>query len=267
MIRLCIALCVTLAAGPAFAGATAWQELASGASVRLISSDRMDGDTTLAGLELRLPPSTNTYWRIPGDSGIPTVLDLSGSSGVSDPQILWPFPSVEDTGGYRDFVYRDSVVLPMRLKASASGTLNVVASLGICSDICVPARAQLSLPLQPGRPDAANAIRLDQALADTPIPWDQPGPPFASLSLGQDASSLVIATPDAQIDADSLIVDAGDPSLSFAAPQKSPDGAIWTVKVSGGSGLSKLAGRPVQLTFMTSRGPYEVSGLVAAAAQ
>jgi len=83
MLRLLPYLLVTLAASPALAGATAWQELASGASVRLISSDRMDGGETLAGLELRLPEGANTYWRIPGDSGIPTSLDLSASTAIS----------------------------------------------------------------------------------------------------------------------------------------------------------------------------------------
>ena len=267
MLRLLPYLLVTLAASPALAGATAWQELASGASVRLISSDRMDGGETLAGLELRLPEGANTYWRIPGDSGIPTSLDLSASTAISGSKVLWPFPSIETTGGYRDFVYRGAVVLPIRLKPSPGAVLKVMVSLGVCSDICIPARAQLMLSLDPARPDAAEAIRLDQALADVAIGWDVPGEPFAAVTLARDGKGLVIANPDPSIDPGSVIADAGDAGLSLAAPQKSPDGALWTLEAEGGATLSALAGRPVQFTFMTSRGPYEVTRTVAAAAQ
>src|SRR5689334_5416267 len=125
MIRRLLLLISTFAASPAFAGATAWQEVTAGASVRLISSDRLDGDTTLAGLEIRLPPATNTYWRIPGDSGIPTTLDMSGSTGIGSAEVLWPFPLIEENGGYRDFVYRDALVLPIRLKAAPGATVDV----------------------------------------------------------------------------------------------------------------------------------------------
>jgi len=267
MVRLLLPLLVTLAASPALAGATAWQELASGASVRLISSDRMDGDQTLVGLELRLPDGANTYWRIPGDSGIPTTLDLSGSTGIAAPNVLWPFPSIETTGGYRDFVYRNALVLPIQLEATAGAVLNVLVSLGVCSDICVPARAQLTLPLNGSKPDAAQAIRLDQALADVPIGWDGPGESFAGVTLSRDGRGLVIANPDPSIDPESVIADPGDPGLSLSAPQKSPDGALWTLEAEGGATLSGLAGRPVRFTFMTSRGPYEVTRTVAAAAQ
>jgi DsbC/DsbD-like thiol-disulfide interchange protein len=265
MLRLLLPLLVTLAVSPAFAGATAWQELASGASVRLISSDRLDGDTMLAGLELRLPASTNTYWRFPGDSGIPTTLDLSGSKGVAASEVLWPFPGIETISGYRDFVYRGALVLPIRLKAIPGATLDVQISLGVCSDICIPTRARLTLPLDAAKPDSAEAIRIDQALADIPIAWDQPGQPFGGVTLSLDGKGVVIANPDPSIDPESLIADSGKPDIVFTAPQKSPDGALWTLEAEGGVTLSGLAGQPVQFTFMTPHGPYEVTRPVAAA--
>jgi DsbC/DsbD-like thiol-disulfide interchange protein len=267
MIRAVLPLLVTLAASPALAGATAWQEIASGASVRLISSDRLDGDTTLAGLELRLPASTNTYWRFPGDSGIPTTLDLSGSKGIATSTVLWPFPGIETTGGYRDFVYRGALVLPIRLKAEPGATLDVQISLGVCSDICIPARASLTLPIERGKPDAAEEVRLDQALADIPIAWEEPGEPLGGVTLTLDGKGVVIANPDSSIDPDSLIAVSGNPDVIFGAPQKSPDGALWTLEAEGGVALSGLAGQPVQFTFMTPRGPYEVTRTVAAPAQ
>jgi DsbC/DsbD-like thiol-disulfide interchange protein len=145
--------------------------------------------------------------------------------------------------------------------------LDVLLSLGVCSDICIPARAHLTLPLDAAEADAAESIRLDQALADTPIAWDQPGEPFEGTTLSRDGKGLVLANPDPSIDPQSLIVDAGDPALLFTAPQKSPDGALWTLNAVGGASLAGLAGQSVQLTFMTPRGPYEVTRAIAGAAQ
>jgi DsbC/DsbD-like thiol-disulfide interchange protein len=248
---------LTLTATPALAGATAWQELTPGAQVRLISTGEADGNgTLLAGIELQLPPSANTYWRIPGDSGIPTSIDLSASRSVNDAELIWPYPRVEETGGYRDFVYRHNVVLPIRFKAEPGAVLDAVIVLGVCSDICVPARAHLSLPLDLGKPDEAQSIRLDQALADAPAAWDQPGEPFGAVSVGTDHSSLKVAAPNPAIDPETVIADVGDSAVIFAAPQKSPDGAIWSLRLVGGENLAGLAGRSLRLTFMTARGAY-----------
>jgi DsbC/DsbD-like thiol-disulfide interchange protein len=256
MLRAVTLICVTLMAAPALAAATDWQELAPGARVRLISADTSTDGTTLAGIELQLPPSANTYWRIPGDSGIPTTIDLSASAGVSGADLVWPYPRVEETGGYRDFVYRGDLVLPIRLKAAAGAVLDVSLMLGVCSDICVPAKAHLSLPLDFHKPDAAQSIRLDQALADAPMAWDQPTGPFGAVAIGADNKSLEISAPDPSIDPDTVIADLGDPAVLFSAPQKSPDGAIWTLRLAGGEVVSRLAGRALRLTFMTPRGPY-----------
>lgn len=262
MLRWSTLLFVTFSATSALAGATPWQEVAPGARVRLISSgDSEAGGGTLAGIELQLPPASNTYWRIPGDSGIPTMIDLSASAGVTGPELVWPYPRVEVSGGYRDFVYRDDVVLPIRLKAGQGSVLDAVLTLGVCSDICVPAHAHLTLPLD-AVPDAAQSIRLDQAISDAPAEWDQSGQPFGAVTIGRDRKSLDIAAPDPAIDPKTLIADAGDPSILLSAPQKSPDGAIWTVALSGGGDVTGLAGRPIQLIFMTARGPYVVSRTV-----
>jgi len=267
MLRAATLISVTLATAPAFAAATAWQELTPGARVRLISSDALADGATVAGIELQLPEGANTYWRIPGDSGIPTEIDLSASTDVSAPELLWPYPRIENTGGYRDLVYRGSIVLPVRLKAGPGAMLDASLMLGVCSDICVPVKAHLSLPLDFTKPDAAQSIRLDQALADAPAAWDQPNGPFGAVTVSADDKSLEIAAPDPAIDPNSVIADVGDPAILFSAPQKSPDGAIWTLPLAGGESAAGLAGRVLRLTFMTQRGPYFVDRTIGPAHQ
>jgi len=266
MLKLPAIFVVTLAASPALAGATPWQDIGLGARARLISNDTLTGGRTLAGLELDLPQSTKTYWRIPGEAGIPTQFDFVGSAGLSDPAISWPYPQIDRSQGYLDYVYRGHVVLPIALKSDGGdATVNASVILGVCSEVCVPAQAKFSLPLSFTKPDAGQAIRLDQAQAQAPIAWDKPGDPVGVVATTADGIS--IANLDPAIEPESVIADVGDPAILFETPQKSPDGTLWTLKLLGGAAGKGLEGRPVQLTFMTAMGPYVVTRQIAASAR
>jgi DsbC/DsbD-like thiol-disulfide interchange protein len=255
---------VTLLATPAFAGATPWQDVAPGARARLISADTVIGGKILAGLELDLPADTKTYWRIPGEAGIPTEFDFAGSTGLSGGTVLWPYPEMDKVQGLTDYVYHGHTVLPVEFTATGNtARLEAAVVMGVCSDICVPAQVKFSLPIDARTPDAEQSLRLAQAVATTPIAWDQPDPPFGAINLA--AGGLSIASIDPAIDPNSLIADVGDPAILFSAPQKSPDNGAWTLKFLGGSDTQSLEGRTVQLTFRTRLGPYAVFQKIAAA--
>jgi DsbC/DsbD-like thiol-disulfide interchange protein len=263
MLRLCAVIAVTLVVSPAFAAATAWQEIAPGVKARLISSDAIVDGMSLAGLELDMPQNTNTYWRMPGETGIPTEFDFTASSGLANPTVHWPYPEIDRSRGYLDYAYYGPIVLPFEFEAEDGGAvLDVAMTLGVCSDICVPAAAKFTLPLSFGTPDAAQSIRLDQAMAQTPILWDQPSQPFGTVEAGFDGS-LHLLSPDSSIDPASVIADVGDPSILFETPQKSRDGNLWTLKPLGGEAHEGLEGSSVQLTFTTPRGPYAVTQVIA----
>lgn len=249
---------VTLVAAPALAAASPWQEISPGVRARLISSDALAEGHTMAGLEIQLPSQTYTYWRVPGETGIPTQIDLSTSVGISSPDVYWPTPAVDSSAGYRDYVYGGVLVIPFSFGADDAGVvLNAKVNLGVCSDMCVPANATFSLPIAFDKADPAQSIRIDQAMAKTPIPWDQPRPPFGDVIAGP-GGSIDIHAPDPSIDPDSLIADIGDPSVIFSAPQKSPDGTLWTLRPLG-SVAPRLEGTSVQLLFVTPNGPYQVT--------
>lgn len=259
MLRTIAFLLVTLAASPALAGASDWQEIAPGVKARLISSDRLAEGRSLAGLEVTMPPGTKTYWRIPGETGIPIEIDFAASTGIIEPRILWPFPQIDTSQGFMDYVYYGSVVLPFEFDTSGGAALlDTSVTLGICSDICIPVMAKFSLPLSFAAADAVQSIRLDQAIATTPILWDQPEPPVSAVTAGP-GGTLFIEGPSAQIDPANFIADVGDPSVLFEAPQKSPDGKVWLLKPLGGADTKGLEGGSVQLTFLTPSGPYEVT--------
>ncbi|MDR3476021.1 MAG: protein-disulfide reductase DsbD family protein [Devosia sp.] len=251
---------------PALAAATPWQDVAPGARLRLISSDVRHADgTTLVGIELDMPDSYKTYWRHPGESGIPTQLDLTGSAGVGDPIIDWPFPTPETSNGYLDYVYHGPTVLPVRVRATGEAAL-LKASLvmGVCSDVCVPVRASFSLPLGFAAADPVQSIRLRQAEALSPIAWDKAAPPFAEITYDAVAKALRIGLADGSIDPASILVTTSDPSLIFDAPQKSPDKRSILLSLRGEDRGPDWTKRPIQLTFMTSEGSFEASEQVTA---
>jgi DsbC/DsbD-like thiol-disulfide interchange protein len=250
---------------PAFAASTDWQEVAPGVRLRLIADNQLRPDgTSLAGIEIDMPQNTKTYWRVPGESGIPTELDLAGSTGIADHAILWPFPTPDTQNGLRDFVYYGSTVLPVQLKIDAAqATLKAGVIMGVCSDICVPVRASFALPLTFGKPDAGERVRLAQAVATTPIAWDGAAGAIGTLRFDAAARALIVPIADPQIDPASLIADAGQSGVIFGAPQKSPDGQAVLLPLLGTNDEKGLDGQAVRLTFMTAKGPYELSRNVA----
>ena len=263
--RLCPAIALALlAAAPAAASQTEWQEVAPGVRLRLIADDvrRPDG-TTMVGLEIDMPENTKTYWRVPGETGIATELDIAGSTGIAGFTMLWPYPLVDQSAGYLDYVYYGPTVLPIALDLTGeSAVLQASVTLGVCSDVCVPAMAEFSLPLSFGTPDAGQQIRLSQAVALTPLPWTGSSPPVGAVSLDAAADALAVVLADPEVDPHSLIADMGPGGTLFGAPQKSPDGKVVFLPLLGGSDPEGLMGQPVQFTFMTPMGAFEISRVI-----
>ncbi len=266
--RPLLVLLLIAIAFPVTAAETAWQELAPDVRARLISDDVRAADgTTRIALELDMPQTHNTYWVVPGETGIPTQLDLEGSDGIAGHRILWPYPTIEHAKGYVDFVYRGPTVLPVELAVTSDNpTVRVAVVMGICSDICVPAMTAFELPLDFARPDRGEGLRIAQAVALTPLPWDGAEPPLAfHYDAAAEALAVTLASPG--IDPLSILADAGDAGLLFGAPQKSPERDLVLLPLLGGAsgqGMdSGIDGMPVRFTFMTEAGPFTVTASVA----
>lgn len=256
--RILVLVVALLLAAPAVAAETAWQELSPGVKARLVSSDVRAADgTTLVALELDMPTGTKTYWRVPGESGIPPDFDFSASVGLGGETVAFPYPTRDTTAGFLDYVYFGPTVFPMTLAVAADQPAQVVlnATLGVCSDVCVPAQASFTLPLGFTKADAGNRLRINQALATTPLPWDG-ADPISDVTL--DAEGLTLTQTDPSLDPDSFIADVGDPAVVFGTPQKGPDGRSVFLPLLASSAGSVAEGKPLHITFMTDRGPYEV---------
>ena len=117
--------------------------------VRLVSG-RAEAERGLAGIEIAFDPGFKTYWRSPGESGLPPRFDWSGSENVKWVDVRWPaLARSEDAAGI-SYVYHDTVLLPVVVEAqdpSRPVRLNLGIEYGICKDICIPAHARLERTL------------------------------------------------------------------------------------------------------------------------
>ncbi|WP_295534037.1 protein-disulfide reductase DsbD domain-containing protein [uncultured Thioclava sp.] len=106
---------------------------------------RVDG-TRVAGLSIALEPGWKTYWRAPGDAGIPPQIDFQDSENVANIALHWPTPEVFDSAGMRTIGYHGDLLLPITITpkdASKPVDLDAHATIGICDQICVPVSLNL----------------------------------------------------------------------------------------------------------------------------
>jgi DsbC/DsbD-like thiol-disulfide interchange protein len=156
---------------PAFGQSLGFSQWVEGlhSRARLISGGAYE-DRLLAGIEMALDPGFKTYWRNPGESGLPPRFDWSGSENVAAIDIRWPAPSRTEDAADIAYVYNQGVVLPVLVKPEdPNKPVRLALSLdyGICKDICIPARASMSATLTREGPQRA---ALEEALAAVPRP-------------------------------------------------------------------------------------------------
>ena len=151
-------------------------------STRLIAGaaiNSADSKLIRAGIEIRLDPGWKTYWRYPGDSGVPPTLDFSGSENIKSVTTLWPAPErfADGAGGY-SIGYRGDVVLPLRIvpnDASKPSSLRLKLGYAVCGKLCVPAQADLDLTLSGKAGIEEQTLRAAEARVPRRVPLGQSG--------------------------------------------------------------------------------------------
>jgi DsbC/DsbD-like thiol-disulfide interchange protein len=156
------------------ADATAWDDDLQ-SSARLIAApahNTPDGRVFRAGVEIKLKDGWHTYWRYPGDSGVPPVLDFSKSQNVKTVTVLYPAPTrFPDGAGGNSIGYTGDVVWPLHVVAENPGkpvTLDLKLDYAVCEKLCVPAKAAVGLSLSDI--DAAEDGVLGAAESKVPKP-------------------------------------------------------------------------------------------------
>lgn len=189
---------------------------------------RMANGDHMAALHLTLADGWKTYWRSPGDAGIPPLFDWRGARNVQSIQVEWPAPQVFHQSGMRSVGYKHEVVLPLRIKLkndSRDSRLKGVIDIGICKDVCLPHRVRVETMLSPEmrKPDPVIAA----ALATLPFGPADAGVRSVTCHLTPAASGIglrVEITMPKGTGREETVIESRDPDLYIGEPDTSWQG-------------------------------------------
>jgi DsbC/DsbD-like thiol-disulfide interchange protein len=208
---------------PAFASATDWLTV-DGGRVRLITAGAPDASGVLQGaLEIDLQPGWRTYWRDPGDAGVPPQIDVSKSTNVASVEMRFPTPERFDDGATIWAGYRHPVKFPVSFRITTPGkptTIDADVFLGICEEICIPVKGRFTLD-PASDPDNADDAALVAAARDALPSLERPD--FRVTVLPGDDKTLRVdaALPGDAAEAEFFI--AGEQGYMFGTPQRLAD--------------------------------------------
>jgi DsbC/DsbD-like thiol-disulfide interchange protein len=193
-------LASSLAAGARAEDASPWQRDGHSA-LRLLAGSR-SGAVLLGGIAFQLQPGWKTYWRTPGDSGVPPRFDFSKSDNIEAVTVMWPAPlKFDDGAGGISLGYHGQTVLPLRIvpkNADKPVTLRAEINYAVCEKICIPVEASAELPFNSVASTEDSA--LFAALDTVPKPANVGDPnPLTIRDVKRDGKSSVlvdVVTPD-----------------------------------------------------------------------
>lgn len=148
----------------------------------------------VAAVRFRLKDGWKTYWRSPGDGGIPPRFTWSGSRNLHDIDVLWPTPDVYRQGGMISLGYENEVIVPMILDPKRPGkdiVLNGTLEIGVCEEICVPETLKVKARL------SGESSKIDPsisaALIDQPYSAEEADVSNVSCSISPTADGMAIS--------------------------------------------------------------------------
>ncbi|MEJ8473513.1 protein-disulfide reductase DsbD domain-containing protein [Roseibium algae] len=225
---------------PVKAAVSEWVSVHGGA-VRLIASGPPENGMYRAGLEFSLEPGWHTYWRSPGESGIPPSIQISAPANLASSAVLFPAPKRYDDGFSSSIVYEDAVVLPLEITPDSIRKpieLSVTVFFGICKDICVPADAALTLQLSPeAKPDKLATMLIERDRALVPGSENDEAPSIERVEAETTAKGhhLVISALVSPTDQVDLFAEGPDGSY-IALPkleERAGTHAVWSLSTRG----------------------------------
>lgn len=186
-------------AGMCSAETTPWASN-EGGRMRIVALPPEPNGIVRGALQIEPNPGWITYWREPGDAGIPPQMMFSAAAGATLTRVEYPVPKRIDNGKLRDIGYDHPVTLPFELKVKdPDKPVNVGASafVGLCRNICIPFQAEFSLALAPAKSTPIEETRiLNEAASKLP---EKPSDDFAvthyAMTQGRDNLSLKLKLP------------------------------------------------------------------------
>lgn len=250
---------ILLVSGPAFAAGDEWQDHGGMIQTRIIAAPAEVSDgAPLFAWEAKLAEGWKTYWRSPGEAGLPLVV----TSGGEALDLLYPLPERFTLFDIETYGYGKSVLVPFALDVS-NGPANLTAEFMVCKDICVPFQTQYTVSA-----DMAAAAGLKEQLQfETWLPQVPAREDYAASGLSIDKvravgqvgrQKLIIEVSGAtRLDTADILVE-GAPGLYFKAPvvRLLGDGtkARLVIDIESGRAKVDVKSHPLRLTFTNGTG-------------
>jgi DsbC/DsbD-like thiol-disulfide interchange protein len=198
-----------------------WQRDAHSA-VRLLAGSR-SGAVLLGGISIQLQPGWHTYWRTPGDSGVPPHFDFSKSDNVEAVTVMWPAPiKFDDGAGGTALGYKQQVTLPLRIvpkSADKPVTLRADINYAVCDKLCIPVEASAELAF--ASVASTEDSNLSEALNTVPKPANVGDPnPLTIRDVKREGKANVlvdVSAPDGK--EVSLFVEGPTPDWALPVPK------------------------------------------------
>ena len=138
-----------------------------------------DQDSFQGVLQLRLEEGWHTYWRVPGDAGLPPRFDWTESENITNVEILWPAPVRKKELDFQTFAYAGDTAFPLMILLKDKGKparLALSGNVMVCNEICIPQKLSLALDIPAGNGTISGDQRLiDLAGQKVPVQGDTPG--------------------------------------------------------------------------------------------
>jgi len=223
---------------------TRWDGDARSAARLVAGSQRAADGTLRAGVEIRLKAGWHTYWRYPGDAGVPPKFDFRASQNLKRAVALWPAPQriVEADGS--TLGYSSDVIFPVRVEpvdAKKPVLLRLKLDYAVCEKLCVPAEATVELTLGPFKGSTSGDAAL--AAAETRVP--------RAVKLGAGGALAITAVRREDSKPPRVVVDVAAPSGTVDLFAEGPT-AQWALPVP-----TKIDGAPAG----QQRFAFELDGL------
>ncbi|SPJ27800.1 protein-disulfide reductase DsbD domain-containing protein [Falsiruegeria mediterranea] len=199
--------------------------------LEILDGGQTDHGTYIGAVKVTLADGWKTYWRAPGDAGIPPQFDWRGSRNVGEVSFTWPSPKVFDQNGLRTIGYENQLILPVEITPKRAGKpvqLKGRMSFGVCSDVCVPAQLKFDHDLDAS---AGRNPTIAAALAARPYSAREAGVKSATCRLSPTKDGMQIEARvrlPATGGTEMMIIEPGDPSLWASEPQTRREGNVLT---------------------------------------
>ena len=236
------------------------------AELDILDGGRTAKGTYLGAVRVTLQDGWKTYWRAPGDAGIPPEFDWGRSKNVGNVAITWPAPAVFDQNGLQSIGYKDQLVLPVEItprNPEKPVRLKGTMDLGVCNDVCIPEQLKFdhTLDAQAGRNPTIAA-----ALAQRPYSEQEASVSHASCHLSPTSDGMRIearVTMPSAGGREVAVIEPGNPALWASQTQTKRTGNTLVATsevINAAGGPFALNRSDIRITVLGANHAVDIQG-------